>query len=138
MTAQLPEILILDGEQVQLFSTPGLPEGEPRLVRILDQAQASASLPMAFSTACWRNYRATWEIKDGRLYLNAVAGIFRLEGESPLFAGWYSGVLRVPRGERVQYVHMGFESKFERDLLIQIEAGRMVRTWEVDNKNFGS
>jgi hypothetical protein len=40
-----------------------------------------------------------------------------------VFANWYSGEVRLPHGEMLEYVHSGFGSKYERYLMIDIEAG---------------
>lgn len=44
----------------------------------------------------------------------------------PLKAEWYGGVLRVPRGELLRHVHMGYGSTYEREVLFEIEKGRVV------------
>lgn len=40
-----------------------------------------------------------------------------------VFAHWYSGTLRIPQGNTLKYVHMGYQSTYERDLLIEVERG---------------
>jgi hypothetical protein len=49
--------------------------------------------------------------------------------DTPVFADWYSGELRIPEGEMIQYVHGGYGTTYERDRLILIERGRFVRSW---------
>ena len=68
-----------------------------------------------FGTDCWRGYVGAWAIENGRFYLVDLHGLFMLVGDDPLFADWFSGVLRVPQGELIQYVHMGVGSVFERE-----------------------
>lgn len=55
-----------------------------------------------------------------------VASLFPESDGARVFAGWYSGELRCPQGERVRYVHCGFGSVYERDLLIHVENGVVV------------
>ena len=43
-----------------------------------------------------------------------------------MFAHWYSGTLRVPQGRRLKYVHSGFQTVHELDLLFDVERGRIV------------
>ncbi len=85
-------------------------------------------------TALWRGYIGTWEIVGGRLYLIAINVLpgsrvdANLETVFPgypdrVFAHWYSGTLRVPQGKVLKYVHMGHQSTFERDMLIDVERG---------------
>ena len=53
------------------------------------------------STACWRRYIATWEIKDDILCLNGVKGKYKLASDSPIVADWYSNILKVGFGKVV-------------------------------------
>jgi hypothetical protein len=93
-------------------------------------------------TACWRGYIASWMIQDGRLFL---AGI-ETENEhlkmdsvfpgkkSPIFADWFSGRLRIPQGEMLQYIHMGYESRYESDLFLFVENGTIINQELVVNR----
>lgn len=86
------------------------------------------------STALWRGYIGTWEIKCDRLYLIELHGTLK-GGEqaslgtvfpgfdSRVFAHWYSGSIRLPQGKQIEYVHMGFQSRFEKDLMLDIHRG---------------
>jgi DNA-directed RNA polymerase specialized sigma subunit len=69
------------------------------------------------------------------LFLVAVAGCYKLAGNEPLLADWFTGVLRVPRGEMLAYVHMDFESIYEQDLLINVERGRVTGQRIQDNRD---
>lgn len=44
----------------------------------------------------------------------------------PIRADWFTGWLIIPRGRRTKYVHMGFESEYERWLYIEVESGRVL------------
>jgi hypothetical protein len=136
MTAQIHERLIYAGEEMSMAYCPPLPEGHPRLLQVDPQASLGDAPDgfLLYSTGCWRRYQGTWEIKDGHFYLVGLRGIFRLEGDEPLLADWFSGVIRIPKGEIVHYVHMGFESIFEYDLFVEIEQGVVMDSWEVDNR----
>lgn len=136
MTAQIHEILILDGDETSMAFCPPLPDGHPGVVEV-DPDSSSArdeSESILFSTACWRGYQGTWEIADDKLYLTRLRGRFRLRGDEPLLARWFSGVLRVPRGELLQYVHMGFGSVYEEEVHIRIEEGEVTETRVLDNR----
>jgi hypothetical protein len=54
----------------------------------------------------------TWEVRDGQFFLVSIKGRVKLLGKEPLLADWFTGVLRVPRGEMLAYVHMGFGSVY--------------------------
>jgi hypothetical protein len=86
-------------------------------------------------TACWRGYVAKWELRNGRFYLREIRGKYELTGDEPLFADWFSGVLRIPRGQLLQYVHMGFASVYEEELHIKIERGMVVKSRVIDNRD---
>jgi hypothetical protein len=128
MTAQLPEKLLLDGEVLTLC-------GEP-----LADFLALNGAPPAFAincTALWRGYIGTWEIRDARLFLIDIKGKYQdgtpasLERLFPsqlqrVFARWFTGTLRCPRGGQLEYIHMGYASVYEEDLLLHIEQGNLV------------
>jgi uncharacterized protein (TIGR02996 family) len=102
-------------------------------------------------TACWRGYVGLWEVQDNLLFLTELRGQVSEEtaenhrrefGLTDLFpqappdgvlADWAFDWFRVPDGEIQHYVHMGFESKYERDLLLGVHRGRLVAVRTVDN-----
>lgn len=61
----------------------------------------------------------------GEVDLEAVVNARR----SPVFASWFTGVLRMPQGKTLEYVHGGFGSLQERDLIVSIESGVVARRW---------
>ena len=113
-----------------------------------------------FNSGCWRRYIGTWAIRDGQLFLdnlrfcagsqsfplgtqviqNGATNTYTspvallLPGKSlPFKADWFSGVIRLPQGRQLQYVHMGFGSIYERDHFIKFEKGRVVAEKTVNN-----
>ena len=142
MTTQVPDILLLDGKPLRLFSTPL----QPWL------AQQHIDLRTGrLNSDCWRGYRATWQVVLDRLLLAAVEPCgtasdaqqsqsrarVRISREG-LFPGshdavdatWFSGRLRCPFGQRVEEHRIGFATQFEHELLFDVEQGRVcqVRT----------
>ena len=135
MTAQIGDLLIYQGERLTMCNAPlgvyfrlggAYPEFEPS------------------STALIRGYVATWKLLDDRLYLIAIHGWLRdgavasLESVFPgyperVFAHWYSGRIRVPRGKLLKYVHAGYASVYERDLLLDFECGVLIDSTEKYN-----
>lgn len=136
MTAQIPERLILDGEETSMTFCPSLPEGHPRVVAVDPDLAALDDLSkyLLYTTACWRQYQGTWELKDGHFYLIGLHGRLQLIGEEPLLADWFTGVIRIPRGNMLHYVHMGFGSVYEQELHIKIERGVVVKRSLIDNR----
>jgi len=45
-----------------------------------------------------------------------------------VFADWVSGRLRIPQGKLLEYVHMGFESIYQRYLLLDVDHGVVKNT----------
>lgn len=135
MTAQIHEILIYDGNETSMAFCPPLAEDNPRIKRLTDEEFKEDGLGgIIFSTACWRGYKGTWEIKEDRFYLVGLKGRYRLTGSEPLFADWFTGVLRIPRGEMILYVHMGYGSVFEEELHVKVEQGIVTATKVIDNR----
>lgn len=129
MTVQIQDSLNLDGEPVSLASDMEISE-HPR-IRKLNEEAASASYSGAFSTACHRNFLASWAIKDGKLYLVDVIGIYNLIGEELLFADWYSGTLEAQAGKLIRRPGIGCDSRYEREFEIEVKDGVVIRQWEV-------
>lgn len=140
MTSQVREKLILNGNEISMTFCPPLPDN-PDLIEAMSREEAELSVKdikygrTVFSTACWRGYIGTWEIKDGNLYLNDIIGRYRMKTDTPIFADWFTGVLRVPEGEILEYIHMGYATVFEKELHIKIEKGKVVEEHEIDNRN---
>lgn len=59
--------------------------------------------------------------EDIDLSLNSL-----FNSDEKVFASWYSGIIRCPHGELLEYVHMGYESEYEYNLFIKIENGIIV------------
>lgn len=78
------------------------------------------------STACWRGYVASWELKDKKLYLVDVNGKFRLKQKAPLFANWFSGEIIVPAGEYIGEFDVDYLFHFSAYEHIYFEHGIMV------------
>jgi hypothetical protein len=99
MTAQLHEVLLLNGERWKMRTVPDLPHGHARLVDVPLWVPEDPEDVVIDSTACWRQYVATWEIRDARLYLRSIRGRYAILGEQEIWAAWYSGELLVHGGD---------------------------------------
>jgi len=108
MTAQQPEIIIIDGEELEMTSNPSLH----------DKAEAGWSM----DTSNYRGYVGEWEIVDNNLYLNRVVGGV-MKGKGPFFADWVSQELHVWKGNLLHYVHAGYGSVYEEDMFLSIDNG---------------
>lgn len=134
-TAQVPDRIRIDGEDHALHTNP--------LARKLASAGWERPEEALLNSANWRGYVAFWEIADDRLLLLDATMIVSGHGPQgqakksilpdifpsatpPLVAEWYSGALVVPQGEVVEYVHMGYESVYERYLVFRISEGKVL------------
>ncbi|MGR5543812.1 hypothetical protein ACP3VZ_01650 [Vibrio sp. PNB22_2_2] len=119
MTAQVPEILIDNGDEVKLHSTPNFPLDHPEIVeQIWGQAAIS-------STACYRGYVGTWEIKGRKLYLNSLAGKYNLK-TGPIAANWFTGQLIIPESGRGEYLHGGWGYDYAQNKVVTVVKGVVI------------
>ncbi len=138
MTAQVHEKLILNGEETGMNFCPPIIDS-PEVIQELPYEEfcegcANGKIPgIVHSTACWRNYIGTWEIKEGKFYLKKLVGCIKMAKEDSILADWFSSVIRIPQGEELYYVHMGFGTLYERELHIKIEEGVVVDQRTIDN-----
>lgn len=100
------------------------------------------------STANWRGYIATWEIIESegaeRLYLvelnanrshSEEIGLSKLfPGFDKVFAHWFTGQLRCPQGDLLNYVHGGYSSTYEYDLIMDIQKGVLAHKYARHNQ----
>ena len=54
-------------------------------------------------------------------------------GEDKVLADWFSGEIRIPHGEMIRYVHMGYASVYEKELFLRFVNGKYVSCREIDN-----
>jgi hypothetical protein len=139
MTAQSTESLLFKGENLQMCSTP------------LDEYLLQNNIRFeAESTANWRGYQGYWEVKGSeeigyRLYLVSLSACLKYPKRVSLdylfpdypngvFAHWFSGEIRCPKGDRLHYVHGGYASIYEEDLFLDFNQGVLQGTRVVKNE----
>lgn len=100
---------------------------------------------------CKRGYIASWAIKENQLLLVDIDGeytstvlLFRRKlvkatvkkvfpkSNGSVFANWYSGKLRIPTGSMTQYEHDDYNSRFEKEIIITIEKGKVLKMVTLD------
>lgn len=144
-TAQDPDKIWYEGKLYSMQTNPM----EPYF------AKNPGKLPRSgiVSSGLWRGYIATFEIANGGLFLRDIA----IMAENPekqhdyimksvigevvpagqrLKIDWYNGLLVLPHGKLVNYVHMGYGSTFENYLLLEIAAGDLKRSKSFDHKQY--
>ncbi len=127
MTAQIGEVLKYEGKFASTKSIIGFPE---KIYKPIEDKPVNFLIG---STACWRQYIGTWEIKDNKLYLIKIDGKVELIN-SPVLADWFSGTITIHNNKLKRYVHLGFESEFKNEEQIVIENG-IVKTFTNEAKS---
>jgi hypothetical protein len=138
--SQVADKIKVDGIDYGLFTNP---------LELLYETQKRPEFADSLggrSTANWRGYVASWEIQDDRLFLVAIdtylekkkislSELFarRMRNER-VFAEWFSGQLRVPEGEQLQVVRIGYASTYQRDIFLEVQKGRVISRAIVDNR----
>lgn len=131
MTAQIPERLHYQGWEGGMRAEP------------LELYLAMGGTLPAFRaphTGLGRGYLGHWRIRRRHLYLESISGTLRDGSQACLaalfpgypdrvFAHWYSGTLRPPRGKVLAYVHAGHASVHERDVMLEVERGVLRHAW---------
>jgi hypothetical protein len=133
MAAQRPDIIILRNETLELYTNP-----------LEDYWIIKNKRPQFIPKPyCKRGYIAMWEIHDQKLFLKDINGYYikrsfitpsqnvqytmqtlfpNYNGEF-VMAFWFTGKLRIPYGSMRRYAHEGYESRFDREILISVEQG---------------
>lgn len=94
------------------------------------------------STACWRGYEGTWEIRDNKLYLidlndypksSRPFGMDALfPNQTEVFADWFTGEIRIPHGEILISIFYGPDTHEENHIL-KFQDGYLIDSKIVDN-----
>ena len=126
MTVQVNEQIIINGEKYPLINTLSLPEDDSIIQRNSNELYET-------STACYRGYVGTWEIKDDKLYLIGFSSPnYELIGSPPIFADWVSGTAKVATGEAKESSSWDIET-YETEMHLTIENGLVVKTKNIKN-----
>lgn len=141
MAAQKADFLVMGGEKMELYSNP------------LEEywIKKRKKRPSFYKVdVCTRGYVATWEIKENQLFLVDFDGnidkrtLFGTKSvkctmktlfpkaKAGVKADWFSGKLRIPRGSMTQYEHNGYDSRFEKELILTIENGNLLKAATLD------
>ena len=95
------------------------------------------------TTALVRGYIGRWEIKNKKLFLVYLLGFiennkqvdlnYLFPNQTEVFASWYSGEIRIPEGELLKKINVGYASVFEKDRIISFEKGILINETVIDN-----
>ena len=134
MTAQAQELFLYKGKKVGMATEP-----LNQYLKTRDDIEFVEK-----STAFWRGYLGQWEIKDNKLYLvdltAYIEGFKKVDMKylfpktKEVFANWFTGEIRIPTGKILKYVHMGYESTLEKDIMLQFQDGVLISEKVIDNR----
>ncbi len=146
LTAQYPDKIIYNGTEFDLNSNPLEPYFDKN----------PENRPEMASTALWRGYVGYFEIIDNELYLTDMkrpigsysdddgnyqqkwVSIYRMyfPRQEKVKIEWFSGILILPHGKMVEYVHQGYASTYSKYWLLEIENGTFNEARNYNNKEF--
>jgi hypothetical protein len=143
-TPQIPDRLIYNGDTLSIFANPleQLYDNDSIRPNFFDKNESCES------TACWRSYVAEWIIIDDNLYLTGIysccyykdsikADLKKLFGDKfvngKVKADWFTADIISPQGKLLYYVHMGYESLYEKELEFNFDKGKLIGTKIYDN-----
>jgi hypothetical protein len=138
MTAQMREIVTIDGAEHEMCTLPLAP-----WLAVQTPPLNMERICPSYSSALWRRYVGHWRITEENLFLDRLGTVEESRdidmGEifagraGPIAADWFSGKLRLPGEPELIYVHMGWGSFYRYERIIHIQAGRVVRERHVDH-----
>lgn len=142
MPAQMPDRIIFNEEYFKLCTNP---------LELYWTISGRKRPRFASSVDCRRGYVATWEIRDNQLFLREIEGLIRrtffLWGKrfvecslKSLFgskkprvkAVWFSGKLRIPQGKMMMFEDNGYDSRYEKEMIITVTHGDLNRIVTLD------
>jgi len=144
-TAQYPDKIKYKGIEYSLNTNPLEPYFEKN----------PEKRPKASSTALWRGYIGHFEIIEDQLFLTDITqpryytdsdGKSRTKNISyykrifpkkeKVKIDWYNGILILPFGERIKYVHSGYASEYSNYILLEIKKGNLKKDKNYIHKQF--
>jgi len=148
-TAQYPDKIIFNGTEYNLDSNPLESYFEINLDK-----RPKGDLK---STALWRGYRATFEMRDSQLFVKDIQiqyldttdkndqdikwkSVMRdvFPDKVNVKVDWLSGLLVINFGKRVNYYATGYGSSFDQYLLLEIDKGNYIKSKQYNDKEFES
>ena len=135
MTIQAADILSYNGKKTTIASEP--------LKKYLETREDVSFIYK--TTALVRGYIGRWEIKNNKLFLVSLLGFiennkqvdlnYLFPNQSEVFANWYTGKIRIPEGELLKKINLGYASVFEKDRFLTFKEGILISETVKNNKN---
>lgn len=143
-TEQQGDKLIWNGDTLTISSNPLELRGDIDYIRSKLLGEKNVTL----STSCWRGYIAEWIIIENEMYLtnlfncNLSSNIIKFDLKNVfgsecingmVKATWVTMDILIPTGKRIHYIHSGYDSFYEKELVLSFKNGVLVKQKEYDN-----
>ena len=130
MTIQASELIFFEGEKHSLINVPAMPDS------IIQEKSQEFYVE---STACWRGYVGTWEIKDDKLYLvDLSSSNYEFVENPPIFADWINGQLKFGIGKKKFSSDWVSLYVYETEIHLTIEKGLVIKTKNIKNDSYNA
>jgi hypothetical protein len=146
-TAQYPDKIIYNGKEYYLHSNP--------LEAFFKTNPDKRPKGGIRSTALWRGYVATYEIRNNQLYVKDIEiecidtsskesfnykwkSVFNevFPNQKEFKVDWLTGLLVMPYGKLLNYVHMGYGSTYKNYILLEIDKGDLKKERQFKHKEY--
>lgn len=146
-TAQYPDKIVYKGKEYDLYTNPM----EPYFKEHPDKRPRGGLM----STALWRGYVATFEFRNNTLVLKDIgirAHVKTKDGKqdygwksvkdeiipegNSLLIDWFTGILVLPHGKLVKYVHMGYGSTYSDYIILEVKKGKLTDKRAFNHKQY--
>ena len=143
-TAQYPDKIFYNNKEYSLLTNP--------LEKYFEKNEDKRPKGGVISSALWRGYIATFEVNENQLFVKDInIQIWNEKSDSSEWKSvinevfpqieqrkieWFNGLLTLPYGEQINYVHMGYGSTYENYILIEIEKGKSTKSKELNFKEY--
>jgi hypothetical protein len=120
MSSLVPERIIYENNEYFLYSSPFEPYCSAKKLYFTPETSADMG------------YYCTWELVGDKLYLEKLNGFNEANKpvtekeyfeKIPVFANWYTGLLRIQVGEILENMLFGYMVSFTEERRIEIESG---------------
>ena len=149
-TGQESDVLFYHGLRWMLLARPA--DSDSSLSVALEENLPSDRCK---STANWGGYVGYWSVRGDMLILHSIKVQYLQNGDcvdatlpdsfirrvfhaydenGVIVARWYSGTLRLARGEMLRYEHVGWERNYETEIVLTVQNGRIVDSVEYHNR----
>lgn len=146
-TAQYPDKIIYNGKEYDLYSNP--------LEAYFEKKPDERPKGGIMSSALWRGYVATFEVKDNQLFLKDIEIEYQdtaskksynykwrsvikevFPGQKEIKIDWLTGLIVLPYGKLINYVHLGYGSTYEKYILLEIDKGYLKQEKQLKYKEY--